>query len=141
MLIEYNLGKFESLEDVSKRFSVSIMDIKQCNGISGDNIPKTLYIPKRKSDIKVIANLQREYVTTLNYDAIKTKFNSLNMMCVNPQDNLKLFVPKQNNIYVVTALDNLNSVCKKLGVEKQKIIQLNNLKSEKLFIGQLLILS
>ena len=63
------------------------------------------------------------------------------MMCVNPQDNLKLFVPKQNNIYVVTALDNLNSVCKKLGVEKQKIIQLNNLKSEKLFIGQLLILS
>ena len=141
MLIEYNLGKFESLEDVSKRFNVSIMDIKQCNGISGDNIPKTVYIPKRQSDIKVIANLQREYVTTLNYDAIKTKFNSLNMMCVNPQDNLKLFVPKQNNIYVVTALDNLNSVCKKLGVEKQKIIQLNNLKSEKLFIGQLLILS
>ena len=30
MLIEYNLGKFESLEDVSKRFNVSIMDIKQC---------------------------------------------------------------------------------------------------------------
>ena len=140
MLIEYNLGKFESLEDVSKRFNVSIMDIKQCNGISGGDIPKTLYIPKRKSDIKVIANLKREYVTTLDYNTIKTKFNSLNMMCVNPDDNLKLFVPKQNNIYVVTALDNLNSVCKKLGVEKEKIIQLNNLKSEKLFIGQLLIL-
>ncbi len=40
--------------------------------------------------------------------------------------------------YVVKPLDTLQQIAKKFDVKKEDIIKINNLKSEKLFIGQIL---
>lgn len=138
MLIEYNLSKYESLDDVAKKYNVSVMDIKNYNNLTDDKLPKHILIPKSDSKIKVVANLNREFITTLDINNIKGNLSKIGLSCVNPTDKLKLFVPKQNNIYVVTVLDNLNTIAKKLGIEKSRLIELNNLKTEKLFIGQIL---
>lgn len=138
MLIEYNLSKYESLDDVAKKYNVSVMDIKNYNNLTDDKLPKHILIPKSDSKVKVVANLNREFITTLDINNIKSDLSKIGLSCVNPTDKLKLFVPKQNNIYVVTVLDNLNTIAKKLGIEKSRLIELNNLKTEKLFIGQIL---
>lgn len=138
MLIEYNLSKYESLDDVAKKYNVSVMDIKNYNNLTDDKLPKHILIPKSDSKVKVVANLNREFITTLDINNVKGNLNKIGLSCVNPTDKLKLFVPKQNNIYVVTVLDNLNTIAKKLGIEKSRLIELNNLKTEKLFIGQIL---
>ncbi|HBP43625.1 MAG TPA: hypothetical protein DD621_02965 [Clostridiales bacterium] len=138
MLIEYNLSKYESLDDVAKKYNVSVMDIKNYNNLTDDKLPKHILIPKSDSKVKVVANLNREFITTLDINNIKGNLSKIGLSCVNPTDKLKLFVPKQNNIYVVTVLDNLNTIAKKLGIEKSRLIELNNLKTEKLFIGQIL---
>ena len=138
MLIEYNLSKYESLDDVAKKYNVSVMDIKNYNNLTDDKLPKHILIPKSDSKVKVVANLNREFITTLDINNIKGNLSKIGLSCVNPTDKLKLFVPKQNNIYVVTVLDNLNNIAKKLGIEKSRLIELNNLKTEKLFIGQIL---
>ena len=138
MLIEYNLSKYESLDDVAKKYNVSVMDIKNYNNLTDDKLPKHILIPKSDSKVKVVANLNREFITTLDINNIKGNLSKIGLSCVNPTDKLKLFVPKQNNIYVVTVLDNLNTIAKKLVIEKSRLIELNNLKTEKLFIGQIL---
>ena len=55
------------------------------------------------------------------------------------EDKNKVLFKKQNaNVYVVGVLESLDSICKKFALDKNEVIKKNKLKTEKLFIGQML---
>lgn len=45
-----------------------------------------------------------------------------------------------NKYYIVKKNDNINSICNKYNINKQKLIQINYIKNEKIEIGDILLL-
>ena len=53
----------------------------------------------------------------------------------------KIVISKISGLqYIVKPMETINDISKKFDVEKEKIIELNKLKGEKLFVGQILII-
>ncbi len=138
MKIIYNVENFDTLESIASKFSVSVEEIKQHNNI-GNDMPKIIEIPKPKANFKVIANLKREFLLKNNNDLNVCKsLNKLGLFCAVKNEDVCLFTPQKEYIYVVKVLDNLQSICNKFNLDKTLVMAFNNLKSEKLFIGQML---
>lgn len=136
MKIIYNVEKFDTLESIANKFKVGISEIKELNKVN-DILPKILEIPEKFSEYKVIANYKREFVYYGKKDKVKCNLNKLGLFC-DSNDEVCLFKPKESSTYVVGVLDSLNSISKKFNLLKEDIIEKNNLKTEKLFIGQIL---
>ena len=138
MDLEYIINNFETLDDVANKFNVSVQELKQYNNICS-TIPSTLKIPKvNNSNLKVVFNLNREFVFVGNSNLIRNELNKNGFVSSNYNDCITLFKRKENGVYVVKVLDTLNSVCKKYNLNKEDVIKVNNLKSERLFVGQIL---
>ena len=137
MKIIYNVEKFDTLQKIAEKFSVSAEKIKQLNNISNE-LPKVIEIPNNSVDFEVVANLNREFLFKGDYNLVKNSLNKLGFHSKNSNSDVHLFKKTQSNIYVVGVLDNLNAICNKFKLDKNDIIAKNNLKSEKLFIGQIL---
>lgn len=137
MELEYYVSKFDTLESISKRFGVSVQEIKNLNNINSV-LPEKLIIPNNQRNVVVVANLKREYVYIGNGEVVKNALAKCNLFCAHINNTINLFKPKNNDVYVVSVLDTLTSVCKKFGLTKDDVVKLNNLKTEKLFIGQIL---
>lgn len=137
MKIIYNVEKFDTLQKIAEKFSVSAEKIKQLNNISNE-LPKVIEIPNNSVDFEVVANLNREFLFKGDYNLVKNSLSKLGFHSKNSNNDVHLLKKTQSNIYVVGVLDNLNSICNKFKLDKNDIIAKNNLKSEKLFIGQIL---
>ncbi len=137
MKIIYNVEKFDTLQKIAEKFSVSAEKIKQLNNISNE-LPKVIEIPNNSVDFEVVANLNREFLFKGDYSLVKNSLSKLGFHSKNSNSDVHLFKKTQSNIYVVGVLDNLNAICNKFKLDKNDIIAKNNLKSEKLFIGQIL---
>ena len=138
MDLEYIMNNFETLDDVATKFNVSVQELKEYNNIEAVT-PNTLKIPKSSSSgLKVILNLNREFVFVGNSNLIKSSLNKNGFISENYNGCITLFKQKENGVYVVKILDTLNSICLKYNLKKEDIIKLNNLKSERLFVGQII---
>ncbi len=138
MDLEYIINSLETLDDVSKKFNVSLAELKTYNNIKNE-LPKTILIPiKQESGIRIVANLNREFVYCGDANKVKVMFNKNGFISENYNDCITLFKRNKNDVYVVKILDTLNSVCLKYNLNKNDLIKLNNLKTEKLFVGQIL---
>ena len=137
MKILYNVEKFDTIESIAQKFNVSASQLIKHNNIT-NNLPRVLEIPEQKTEFKIIANLKREFVFKGNAESVKSNFSKLGLYCNNLKESVCLFKPKNNEIFVVGVLDTLNSICSKFNVSKEEIIKKNNLKTEKLFIGQMI---
>ena len=138
MNLIYYSSKFDTLESVASKFFVSADQLKVLNNLTNNNLPSILKIPQSKDDCFVIANLKREYVYFGNAESVKKQLNNIGLYCENPHMSINLFKPKNEDVYVVNVLDNLDKICNKFNLNKTEVVLKNNLKTEKLFIGQIL---
>lgn len=146
MKILHILNKFDSLETIAKNYNVTVKSLIECNNIvDGEPLPKELQIPVSNSDFFVVNNLNRNFLLTnfapdslsnikLNLQKLGFELDSKSSV----ECNKLLFTKKSDNVYVVGVCENLDTICKKFALNKTDVINKNNLKSEKLFIGQML---
>lgn len=146
MRILHILNKFDSLESIAKKYNVSYEKLMESNNIVvGDPLPKELQIPILNADFVVVNNLQRDFLLNncnpKKFNDIKLNLQKLGFETnndINVNQNKVLFTKKNGNVYVVGVCESLDSICKKFSVNKEDVINKNNLKTEKLFIGQML---
>lgn len=142
MFFEYYVDKFDNLQTVSKKFNVQVAELIENNNINNGELPEKIIIPiKNERQFNVVANMKREYLFIGNCENSKVALNKKGLYCSETSGDVCLFKPSNTSIYVVGVLDSLNSVSKKFNIQKQDLIKINNLKTEKLFIGQILKLS
>ena len=165
---EYTVKKGDNLYDLSRKFDVSIKELKEENGLRNNNLTvgDKLIIPGPGNETKVSANSSAggTYVVksgdTLghiaeNYGVTSKTIKKLNGL---KGDSLsigqKLQVPsvtetksqtkevKEDNVkplpstYVVKKGDFPGKIAESLGVSTKELIELNNLNSKSLQIGQ-----
>ena len=144
---EYIVEKGDTLYSLSKRFNISIEELKRINNLNNDilSIGQVLklsntddneydtYIVKKGDSLWAIS---KEYNIPLNE---LIKINSLTDLTL--QINQELLVPKTNkNIYIVEAGDTLWSIARKNNINVEKLKILNNLTSNLISVGQELII-
>ena len=138
MDLEYIINQFETLDDVAKKFNVSVLKLKEYNNIVSD-VPKTILIPENRDvGVRVVVNLKREFVYLGDANSVKQALKNNGFISSNYNDCVTLFKQPNNSVYVVKILDTLNSICEKFKLNKLDVIKLNNLKTDKLFVGQIL---
>ncbi len=144
---EYIVEKGDTLYSLSKRFNISIEELKRINNLNDDilSIGQVLklsntddneydtYIVKKGDSLWAIS---KEYNIPLNE---LIKINSLTDLTL--QINQELLVPKTNkNIYIVKAGDTLWSIARKNNINVEELKTINNLTSNLISVGQELII-
>ena len=144
---EYIVEKGDTLYSLSKRFNISIEELKRINNLNDDilSIGQVLklsntddneydtYIVKKGDSLWAIS---KEYNIPLNE---LIKINSLTDLTL--QINQELLVPKTNkNIYIVEAGDTLWSIAHKNNINVDELKTINNLTSNLISVGQELII-
>ena len=144
---EYIVEKCDTLYSLSKRFNISIEELKRINNLNDDilSIGQVLklsntddneydtYIVKKGDSLWAIS---KEYNIPLNE---LIKINSLTDLTL--QINQELLVPKTNkNIYIVEAGDTLWSIARKNNINVEELKTINNLTSNLISVGQELII-
>ena len=144
---EYIVEKGDTLYSLSKRFNISIEELKRINNLNNDilSIGQVLklsnaddneydtYIVKKGDSLWAIS---KEYNIPLNE---LIKINSLTDLTL--QINQELLVPKTNkNIYIVKAGDTLWSIARKNNINVDELKTINNLTSNLISVGQELII-
>ncbi len=146
MKILHILNKFDSLDSIAKSYNVTIKSIMDCNNITlSEPLPEKLQIPVDNTDFVVVHNLQRDFLLSdFNYEKLSNVKSNLQKQGFVTDANLTkdcnkvLFTKKSSNIYVVGVTETLDSICKKFSLNKMDVVKKNNLKNERLFIGQML---
>lgn len=137
MDFEYVVEKWDTLQSIANKFNIKIEDILKENNIQNE-LPKTLCIPTTKQkEYGVLYNCKREYLCLANNKNVKEKMNKLGLYSKDDTP-ICLYKPKDDSVYVVGVLDTLKSISSKYGIAVEDIKIINNLNTEKLFIGQIL---
>ena len=144
---EYIVEKGDTLYSLSKRFNISIDELKRINNLDSD-------ILSIGQVLKLIEDTNTDYDTYIvkkgdSLWSISKKYNiSVNeLIAINNLSNLtlsinqELLVPKSNNnTYIVQVGDTLWSIAKKNNLTVNQLKELNNLNSNLLSVGQELII-
>jgi len=151
----YIVKSGDTLWSIANRFNISVDDLKQENNLTSNtlsigqvlkipasepsepNVEYIVYVVKSGDNLYSIA---RNYNTTVN--AIKD-FNNLtsNTLQIGQQLLIPIAQEEDNNIrYIVKAGDNLYSIARNYNTTVQEIKALNNLTSNNLSIGQVLLI-
>ncbi len=152
----YIVKKGDTLYQIAKQFGVSVTDIKALNNLTSDalTIGQELIIPKKQTDTPpsseyliyqvkagdTLYSIARKYNTTI--DAIKNINNltsnnlSLNQILKIPTTSEEESVDYFN--YTVKSGDSLYKIANLYNTTVNEIVQLNNLSSINLSIGQVL---
>ncbi len=155
----YVVQKGDTLYGISRQFNTSVQKLRELNNLSDDNIVPlqvliisggdennpsecVIYTVVKRDNLYSIA---KKYDTTV--DAIK-RYNNLtsNNLSIGQRIRIPCYMNKSDNTsmpdyvnYTVQAGDNLYSIANKFGTTVDKIKKDNNLKTDVLSIGQILI--
>ena len=153
----YTVQKGDSLYSIANKFNISVDDLKQENNLTSNTIfvGQILRIPASKPiepDINYIVyivksgdnlyRIAREFNTTVN--AIRD-FNNLTSDTLQIGQELLIPIPPENeneNVirYTVKSGDNLYRIAREFNTTVQEIRNLNNLTTDVLSIGQILLI-
>ena len=144
---EYIVEKGDTLYSLSKRFNISIEELKRINNLNDDilsigQVLKLSNTDDNEYDTYIVIKgdslwaISKEYNIPLNE---LIKINSLTDLTL--QINQELLVPKTNkNIYIVEAGDTLWSIARKNNINVEELKTINNLTSNLISVGQELII-
>ena len=155
----YIVQKGDTLYGISKKYNTSVQSIKELNNLSSNNLSigqkliisnnnesnpfECIVYTVKKGDS--LYSISKKYNTTV--DEIK-RYNNLKSNLLNIGDRIIIpcnveneYKDLNNNYvdYIVIKGDSLYSIANKFGTTIEKIIELNDLKSNNLSIGQKLI--
>ncbi|MBM7602845.1 LysM repeat protein [Metabacillus crassostreae] len=155
----YTVASGDSLSLIGKKFNVSVATIKALNNLTSDTIfvgqiiklPYFTYTVVAGDSLSVIA---KRYNTTTEQIS---SFNELTNYTINIGQKLKiplnLSIPVQepattpieptikNDTYTVVSGDTLSLIAKKLNTTVESLRSLNNLTTDMIFVGQVLIVT
>ena len=103
---------------------------------------KFVELTKGTDDVLIVKNYLPvyEYIVKKNetvLDILSRGFKIENTEMINEGDVVVINKPKSIR-YITKPLDKLEDIAKKIGVDKNYIMMVNNLKTDKLFVGQIL---
>lgn len=140
---EYIVKKGDSLWSISKKYNITVDDLKEANNLKSNllSIGQVLKIPKISNENIYIVkkgdslySISKKFNTTV--DAIKNLNNlKSNLLSINQ----KLLIPGSSR-YVVVKGDSLWSISRKFNTTVDDIKKKNNLKSNVINIGQVLLI-
>lgn len=162
----HTVKKGETLSSLAQKYNTSVENLKNWNNIKKNTIhpgqvlivgkheaktkTENVYIVKKGDSLYTISKK-----TGVPVEKIKD-YNNLKSNSISPGQKLVLSKPEQKNeiakkevtqstvseskVYFVKKGDTLSSISKKSGVPIEKIKELNNLKSNKLSVGQKIVL-
>ncbi len=126
--IYYTIKSGDNLGAVAERYHVSVKDLQYWNGLSGTKIivGESLVIYKKN-----------HVVTTSDIPKTETKIVPQNKTAIIPNNR---YTSTRKTSYKVASGDTLWSIAKKYNTTVDSIRKLNNLKSDKLNIGQTILI-
>lgn len=144
----YTVKSGDSLWSISRKFGVTVNELKKVNNLSSNllSIGQNLIIPGKKNNTS-----SNEYVVkkgdtlygiankyNVSVDNLKS-YNNLSTDSLSIGQIIKIPDNKVNsNEYVVKSGDSLYSISRKYGVSVDELMNVNNLKSTVLSVGQVL---
>ncbi len=145
----YTVKSGDSLWSISKKFGVSVSELKEANNLSsnllsiGQNLIIPGKVPEKESDEYVVQKGDTLYSIARKFNTTVDNLKSLNNITT---DSLAigqiLKIPGEENIkvntYTVKKGDNLYSIARTYGTTVDKLKDINNLTSNNLSIGQVL---
>lgn len=145
----YTVKSGDSLWSISKKFGVSVSELKETNNLSSNllSIGQNLIIPgkisEKESDEYAVQKGDTLYSIARKFNTTVDNLKSLNNITT---DSLAigqiLKIPGEENIkentYTVKKGDNLYSIARTYGTTVDKLKDINNLTSNNLSIGQVL---
>lgn len=142
----YTVQKGDSLWSISKKFNISVNELKDINNLSTNllTIGQSLKIPTSETNKNIyivqkgdsLYKIAKDYKTTVN-DIIKLN----NLTTQNLSIGQKLLLPSSEeieDIYIIQSGDTLYKLAKKYNTSVSKLMDLNNLTSNILTIGQVI---
>ncbi len=151
----YTVQSGDSLYKIARKYNTTVDAIKKLNNLTTDlltvgqelsipttedieEIPEENYINYKVVSGDSLYSIARKYNTTI--DAIK-RLNNLTSNLLSIGETLKIPTTKADNkTYVVQSGDSLYSIAKKFNTTVDNLKRLNNLSSNLLSIGQILII-
>lgn len=145
----YTVKSGDSLWSISKKFGVSVSELKEANNLSsnllsiGQNLIIPGKVPEKESDEYAVQKGETLYSIARKFNTTVDNLKSLNNITT---DSLAigqiLKIPGEENIkentYTVKKGDNLYSIARTYGTTVDKLKDINNLTSNNLSIGQVL---
>lgn len=105
--------------------------------LNKDNQKNFVYVPNNTNGIFVLGNYDKEKLIVVDADddipELKKKYNLKGEVQIGD-----MYLIPSSEKYVVQPLDTLDKICDKFGLTSEYLKEKNNLKTSKLFIGQIL---
>ena len=120
--------------------------VTQITGINKDSLKKDklegkdcVYVKSDNSGVHVLKNYPKDVEVIVdkydNIDDLRREYNIKGDIEVGD-----VYIVHSSEKYIVKPLDTMDKIVANLGVNKEYIVQKNNLKTEKLFVGQILLI-
>lgn len=120
--------------------------ITQVLGFEKEKLIKTtidgqecVMVDRETSGVSVLKNYPKDIVVTVdkddNIEELKKEYNIKGNVEIGDS-----YIFRSSEKYIVKPLDTFDKIVSSLGVSKEYIIQKNHLKTEKLFVGQILLI-
>ena len=133
------LGNGDSVDKIKYEYSNCDSVEKLSNKIAGYNV---VQLVAGNSDITVVKNYFPYFVYKIKKDETILDIMSRGFDCggvFTAGENDTIVISKPRSIrYIVKPLETLDEISCKIGVEKNKIMEVNNLSTDRLFVGQIL---
>ena len=142
---EYIVEKGDTLYSLSRRFNISIDELKRINNLDSDilSIGQVLKLTDNDTlyDEYLVQKGDSLWAISKKYNIPLTELIEINNLTdLNIKVNQKLLVPKTSNTYIVQPGDTLWSISKNNNLTVNELKELNNLTSNLLSVGQELII-
>lgn len=150
----YIVKNGDNLYSIARKFNTTVEDIKRLNNLTNNNlsigqkiivksIPSTIVDTNTYYTVKKGDSL---YSIALKYNMTANELKELNnltsnILSVGQRLRVNKNVPESSNTYKVVAGDNLYSIANKYNTTVAELKKLNNLSSNNLSIGQVLIIT
>ena len=148
----YTVQAGDTLYSIAKRFNITVNDLRNANNLTSDllRVGQILVIPTRDVSNNItytvqrgdtLYNIARRYNTTVN-ELVRANNLTSDVLFIGqtltiPSSNT---TPPTTNIYTVEAGDTLYSIARRYNTTVNDLININNLTSSTLQIGQQLLI-
>ena len=134
-MIKYYLNN-KSIDYVCETLNLDKDKTKQLNGNCNKEY---IYIQNTKNEVNVLYNYPKDIEVVVDKDddieELKRKYGIKHNLNVGD-----VFIVNSSEKYIVKPLDTFDNIAIKLGVSKEYLMRKNNLKTDKVFVGQILII-
>lgn len=151
MRIIYRVSSGENLSDICKKYNTTKEEVIKINDLVSEELKEgyELIMPNNESDFAILKNVDKEVfveVTLVNIDNIKQIMSNNKVVASSVVQDGRVgdkIIVKQSRInkpkvHIVKPMETIHIISNKYNIDKNDIVQKNNLNTTRLFVGQIL---